>query len=104
MSTSIPTKPKRQSLAARACITALGCAILSFASFGLAVGQILSGRQPGIPSFAVMVCTLPITVICTIVAAILVGPRCCKLAWIALGIFALQFIIGFAVQSYLLSR
>lgn len=103
INTSISASPKRQSVATGACITALGCAALSFACFALAVGQILSGRQPSISAFAVMVCTLPLTIICTIVAVTLVGPRRCRLAWIALGIFALQFITGFAVQSFLLS-
>ena len=41
-------EPKSQSFAADACITALGCAVLSFTSFGLAIGQIVSGRTPSI--------------------------------------------------------
>jgi ABC-type bacteriocin/lantibiotic exporter with double-glycine peptidase domain len=49
----------------------------------------------------VAVFTLPVAIVCTIIALVLVGARQSKLAWISLGIFLLQFILGFAVMEYL---
>lgn len=102
MNAQTQASSKKQSFAAGARMTAIVCAALSFLSFTLSVGQIFFGRTPSISAFAIMLCMLPVAIVCTIIALILVGPRQRKLAWISLGVFLLQFIIGFAVQTILM--
>jgi hypothetical protein len=91
----------RESFAAGANITAIICAALSFLTFAVAIAQIFGHRTPSVSSFMVAVFTLPVAIVCTIIALVLVGARQSKLAWISLGIFLLQFILGFAVMEYL---
>ena len=92
----------RESFAAGANITAIICAALSFLTFAIAIGQIfLRKGPPSVSSFMVTAFTLPVAIVCTIIALFLVGARRSKLAWISLGIFALQYILGFAVMEYL---
>ena len=98
------TAAKSQSFATGASIVAIICASVSVLTFTIAVSQIFMGHTPSVSAYAVMVCTLPVTIVCTIIACVLVGPRQCKLAWIAIGLFALQFISGYTIQYILMHR
>jgi len=95
---------KIETFAAGVCIVALVCAAFSLLSFTLDVGQFLLGRDRSISPHAVMVCTLTLTIVCTIVALILVGPRRCKLAWMSLGLFLFQFVLIFALEAFMRSK
>ncbi len=95
------TSPKSQSLAVTANLIALVCSSVSFLALTIALYQIFTGHHPNISAFAVMFCTLPVTIFCTIVALILVGFRESKFALIAIGIYALQFILGYISEMIL---
>ena len=96
------TNPKRQSFAAAANIIAVLCAGISLVTLTIAYSQIFNRHLPSINAFAVMVCTLPVTIVCTIIALVLVGPRRSKLALIGIGIFALQFILAYTADMILM--
>jgi hypothetical protein len=98
------TNPKSQSFAAGVNIVAIVCAGISFLTFTIALSQTFTGHIPSVSAFAVMVCTLPVTILCTIIGLILVGPRGSKLALIGIGLFALQFILGFTAEAILMHQ
>lgn len=98
------TNSKSQSFAAGANLIAIICSGISFLTLAIALCQIFTGHHPSISAFAVMVCTLPVTIICTIIALILVGVRQSKLALAGVGIFALQFILGYAAEMILMHQ
>ena len=100
----MPTNSKSQSFAAGANLVAIVCASVSFLTLAIALSQIFTGHDPSISAFAVMVCTLPVTIVCTIIALIPVGVRQSKLALAGIGIFALQFILGYTAQVILMHQ
>ena len=91
----------RQSFAACANLAAIFCASVSFLAMAVSLGQIFTGHHPRISAFAVMVSTLPVTIICTIISLALVGVRQSKLALAAIGVFMLQFGLGYIAQIVL---
>jgi len=80
---------------------AIICASVSFLVFAVDMCEIFLRRMPSINSFAVLIWTLPVTIVCTVIALILVGPRRCKLAWFAVGLFAFEFILGYVFELIL---
>jgi hypothetical protein len=98
------TNSKSQSFAAGANLVAIVCASVSFLTMAIALFQIFTGHNASISAYAVMICTLPVTIICTVIALMLVGVRLSKLALIAIGIFALQFIMGYIAKMILMHQ
>lgn len=98
------TSSKSQSFAAGANLVAIVCASVSFLTMAIALCQIFTHHHPSISAYAVMVCTLPVTIVCTIIALMLVGFRRSKLALVAIGIFALQFILGYISEIILMHQ
>jgi len=95
---------KSQSFAATANWVAFVCASISFVTMAIALCQIFTGHHPSISAFPVMVCTLPVTIICTVISLILFGVRQSKLALIAIAIFALQFLLGYIAMTILMHQ
>jgi hypothetical protein len=96
------TNLKSQPLAVKANILALICAGVSFLTFAIALCQTIAGHRPSIPPFDVMVCALPVTIVCSTIALLYLGFRHSKLALIGIGIFALQFFLGFIADMMIL--
>ena len=98
------TNSKSRSFATDANLVAIVCASVSVLTMAIALCQIFTGHHPSISAFALMVCTLPVTVICTVISLVLSGARQSKLALIAIGMFALQFILGYISEMILMHQ
>ena len=98
------TSSKSEPFAAGANLVAIVCASVSFLTMAIALCQIFTGHHPSISAYGVMVCTLPVTVVCAVISFVLFGIRRSKPALIAIGIFALQFLSGYIAETILMHQ
>lgn len=99
MSVQRQVTPKKAAWATGLGVVAALCTTVWFASVGftvLAAKHVESDIPffPGIIMMAGLVVTLPIAVICTVIAWMLVGARQAKLAWVSLSLFLLPPILA----------
>jgi hypothetical protein len=85
---------KRKAVAVALGIVSLLCAVLFYLSFAFVMWQSIAGVYDGpILVFVALFFTLPPSIVCTVIALFLVGPRRCKLAWMSLCSYPLFFIL-----------
>ena len=102
MSPETPISPKRRAWATGLGVVVALCAAGWFASIAftmVALKTVDSGIPffPGIIMVIGLAVTLPLAILCTVIAVFLVGPRRAKLAWMSLCLFALPVIFGIAI-------
>jgi hypothetical protein len=96
MSSKPEISPVRRFIAVALGVVTLLCTLLWLLTLGFVTAQCVAGVYNG-PELGVgiLVLTFPPTLLCTIIALFLVGPRRCKLAWISLCVYIAPIVITF---------
>jgi hypothetical protein len=107
MSSEAPERPVRQTIATiLGVITAL-CTVGWYGSFAVMSFELKHGGfdgppfYPGIIAVVGLVLTLPLALLCGVVALLLIGPRGSKLAWISLLLYLVPLLCGIIVAGLL---
>jgi hypothetical protein len=87
----------RRAIAMTLGVVTVLCALLWFLTFAFIVAQSIAGVYDSpFLALGILALTFPPALFCTTIAIILVGPRHCKLAWIALCIYVAPLVVSFS--------